>query len=95
MLYYLLFLFVAFGSKLLLALVTIWLLFPSDPRCSECDGETLLLRMGPVGRAVSRLLLGQIQRRWCPRCGGETFARPARRRPGRVLAGGPRHTPTR
>jgi hypothetical protein len=77
MLYYLLFLFVAFGAKLVLAVAMIYLLLPADPRCTECDGDTLLLRMGPLGRTVSWLLLGRIQRRWCPRCGWEGMARPA------------------
>ncbi|HEX7241195.1 MAG TPA: hypothetical protein VF263_13055 [Longimicrobiaceae bacterium] len=78
MLYYLLFIFVAFGSKLLLGLVTIFLLLDSDSRCSECDGETILLRMGPLGRTASWLMFGQIQRRWCPRCGWEGTTRPCR-----------------
>ncbi|HEX2095085.1 MAG TPA: hypothetical protein VHG28_21980 [Longimicrobiaceae bacterium] len=73
---YLLFIFVAFGSKLLLALVTIYLLLPAELRCAECDEETIQLRMGPVGRFCSRLLLGQLQRRWCPRCGWEGLSRP-------------------
>ena len=79
MLYYALFLFVAFGAKLVLALVMIYLLLPDDACCSECDGETLQLRMGPVGRLTSWLLFRQLQRRWCPRCGWEGLSRPPRR----------------
>lgn len=75
---YLLFFFVAFGAKLVLAAIMIYLLLPTDPRCSRCDGETLLLQMGAVGRAVSRLLLGTVQRRWCPRCGWEGMGRASR-----------------
>lgn len=79
MLYYLLFLFVAMGAKLLLALVTIYLLFPSDRSCNSCNHETLLLQMGRPGRILAWLLLGRIERRWCPRCGWEGFARTHRR----------------
>lgn len=69
--YHLLFFFVAFGSKAVLAGVTIYLLLPADLRCAACDGETLLLRMGTMGRAVRGLLRGRVERRWCPRCGWE------------------------
>lgn len=82
MLYYALFLFVAFGAKLVLALVMIFLLLPDDERCSECDGETLMLRMGPAGRLTSWLLFRQLQRRWCPHCGWEGLSRPPKREPG-------------
>ena len=95
MLYYLLFLFVAFGAKLVLALVTIFLLLPSDAQCSECDGETLLVRMGPVGRTVSFLLFGQLQQRWCPRCGSEVLARPLKRGEEALPAQAPSGTPIR
>ncbi len=85
MLHWLFFFFIAVGAKLILALVTIYLLFPSDNCCNNCDGETLLLQMGRSGRAVSRLLLGTLQRRWCPRCGWEGLART-----GRLVASGSR-----
>lgn len=78
MLMWLLFFFVAFGSKVLLATVMIYLLFPSDRTCSACDGETVALRPGPFGRVMQALLLGAIQRRWCPRCGWEGTARTGR-----------------
>ena len=78
---YLLFLFVAVLAKLVLAILTIFLLFPTDRCCMECDGDTLLVRMGPLGRGVSRVLRGALQRRWCPRCGWEGITRvPYRRR---------------
>jgi hypothetical protein len=72
---YLLFAFVAVGTKLLLALVTIYLLLPADRRCDLCDGETLPLRMGPAGRALGRLMRRHLGRRWCPACGWSGFAR--------------------
>jgi hypothetical protein len=75
MLYWLLFFFVAVGAKLLLALVTIYLLLPSERSCNQCDGETLLLRMGRGGRLLARVFLGRLQRRWCPGCGWEGLAR--------------------
>ncbi|CAN5788095.1 hypothetical protein BH20GEM3_BH20GEM3_00060 [soil metagenome] len=77
---YLFFLFVAVVAKLVLAALTIFLLFPTDRCCTECDGETLLVRMGPFGRGVSRALRGTLQRRWCPRCGWEGITRVPRRR---------------
>ncbi|HEX5726934.1 MAG TPA: hypothetical protein VFX98_15775 [Longimicrobiaceae bacterium] len=90
MLNWLFFFFVAFGSKLVLALVTIYLIFPADRTCDECDGETLPVRMGPAGRLLSRLLFGTIQRRWCPRCGWEGITRTGRRgrRPPAALPAG-------
>ena len=52
---WILFFFVAFGSKVVLAMATIYLLFPDERSCSQCDGDTLVMRMGAVGRATSRL----------------------------------------
>lgn len=78
MLTWLFFFFIAFGSKLLLAMAMIYFLFPADRVCSECDGETLPVRMGAVGRGASRLMLGRLQRRWCPRCGWEGMTRTGR-----------------
>ena len=75
---YLLYFFVAFISKAILALVTCYLIFPTERSCDECDGETLPVRMGPVGRTASRLTRGTLQRRWCPRCGWEGITRSGR-----------------
>ena len=90
MLYWVLFGFVALGAKLILAAITIYLLLPTDRRCNGCDDETLLLRMERGSRLLSLVLLGRIQRRWCPRCGWEGLARgrwhpilPPLRRPSR------------
>jgi phage FluMu protein Com len=69
--HYLLFFFVAVGAKLILALVMIYFLLPADRRCSNCDGETLLLQAAWLGF----LSLGRVQRRWCPRCQTVSFAR--------------------
>ncbi|HEX8693490.1 MAG TPA: hypothetical protein VF746_13795 [Longimicrobium sp.] len=70
--------FVAFGAKVLLAFAMIYLIFPADRVCNECDGETLPIQMGPVGRFLSALSLGRVQRRWCPRCGWEGLTRTGR-----------------
>lgn len=78
MLYYAFFLFVAFGAKLLLALVMIYMLLPTDRRCDECDEETLLIQLRGTWRALSRLAGGRVQRRWCPRCNWYGLARTAR-----------------
>jgi hypothetical protein len=88
--YWLLFFFIAFGSKVVLALVMIYLLLPTDRRCSQCDEETLLLRTNPIGRWAFALSLRRVQWRWCPRCGWEGLARSAAPRAYRVQ---PRTTP--
>jgi hypothetical protein len=93
MYYWLYFFFVAFGSKVLLAAVMIYLLFPAETRCTGCDGETLLLRMGPAGRLASRLMLGRLQRRWCPRCGWEGMVRVSPPRAGQAALGASSGTP--
>ena len=72
---YLVFLFVAAGAKLILAGVMIYLILPKDRECSQCDGQTLLLGGNRAARFRSRLFLGRIQRRWCPRCGWEGMTR--------------------
>lgn len=72
---YLAFFFVAVVAKLLLALVMIYLLLPTDPRCSHCDYETLWLRGGRRGRWAARLSRGRLQLRWCPRCGWRGWTR--------------------
>jgi hypothetical protein len=73
--YWLLFFFVAFGAKLLLAGAMIYLLLPRDAECSECGEATLLLRASVPGRIGYALAFGRVQRRWCPRCGWEGLAR--------------------
>ncbi|MEX2583355.1 MAG: hypothetical protein WD766_08775 [Gemmatimonadota bacterium] len=73
--YWLFFFFVAFGSKVLLAFVMIYLLLPTDHRCNQCDEETLLIRMRRAGQIGSALTRGRVQWRWCPRCGWEGLAR--------------------
>lgn len=76
--YYLFYFFIAVGAKLLLAMLMIYLLLPGDARCGECDGETLLIRPRLPGRLASRLALGRVQWRWCPRCGSEGMSRRTR-----------------
>lgn len=78
MLTWTLFFFLAFGAKALLAFAMIYLIFPADRVCSQCDGETLPIQMGWGGRFLSMLSLGRIQRRWCPHCGWEGLTRSGR-----------------
>lgn len=73
--YWLLFFFAAFFSKVILALVMIFLLLPTDRRCSQCDEDTLLIRTNRLGRIGFALSFGRVQWRWCPRCGWEGLAR--------------------
>jgi hypothetical protein len=86
MVYYLLFFFLAVGAKLLLALVMIYLLLPAERSCNSCDGETLLMQMGRSNRLLSWLCRGRLQRRWCPACGWEGYARPVRAPTERALS---------
>lgn len=72
---YLLYFFVTFISKAILALVVCYLLFSTERTCDRCDAETLPIRMGGAGRLLSRAMLGRLQRRWCPRCGWEGMTR--------------------
>lgn len=78
MLTWIVFFFIAFGAKVVLAFAMIYLIFPTDRVCSECDGETLPIRMGVVGRLLSWMSRGAVQRRWCPRCGWEGLTRSGR-----------------
>jgi len=73
--YYTLFLFIAFGSKLLLALLMIYMLLSTETSCNSCNEETLLIQPTGVGRVFTRLSGGRVQRRWCPRCNWFGFAR--------------------
>lgn len=75
---YLLYFFVTFISKALLALAVCYLIFPTVRTCDACDADTLPVRMGPAGRLLSRLTGGRLQRRWCPRCGWEGMTRAGR-----------------
>lgn len=90
MLAWLLFFFVAFGSKVVLAVAMIYLILEEERGCPSCDGETLLLRMRLPGRVLTALTLGRVQRRWCPRCGWQGLTRTGRlNRPAHLPA--PRH----
>ncbi len=73
--YYLLYFFVAVGAKLILALIMIYCLLPSDRRCNSCDERTLLLRTNGVSRLSFRLVKGLVEWRFCPRCGWEGMGR--------------------
>jgi hypothetical protein len=75
MLLWMFFIFIAFVSKLLLAIAMCYLIFPSERTCDECNAETLAVRMGMGGRMLQKLLMGKLQRRWCPRCGWEGLTR--------------------
>lgn len=78
MLTWIAFFFVAFIAKLLLAAAMCYFIFPAYRSCDECNGETLPVRMGPAGRLMSRLMLGRLQKRWCPRCGWQGITRTGR-----------------
>jgi hypothetical protein len=75
---WLLFFFLAFGAKVLLALVMIFLVLDSERDCASCATETLPLQMTGWNRVASVLSLGYVQLRWCPRCGWEGLTRTGR-----------------
>jgi hypothetical protein len=75
MLIWLVFFFIAFGAKLLLACAMIYLLIPASRTCDRCDCETIPTQMGAPGRAARALTFGSLQRRWCPRCEWEGMTR--------------------
>ena len=53
---------------------------PRAPHFSgDCEEETLLMEGSRLVRLVCRVWPGRLQRRWCPRCGREGFARPVLR----------------
>ena len=68
--YYLLFLFVTVGAKLVLALAMIYYLLPNERTCAECDGETLLLGGNRGGGVPARPLHRPGDRRGGPPGGG-------------------------
>lgn len=72
------FFFMAFIAKLLLAVAMCYFIFPAERTCDTCDAETLPVRMGAAGRLMSRLMLGTLQKRWCPRCGWQGMTRSGR-----------------
>ena|SRR5688572_32843569 len=73
--YWVLFIFLAFISKALLAFGMIYFLLPNDRFCSQCDEDTLLIRSSFLGRIGYTLTWGRMEWRWCPRCGWEGLAR--------------------
>lgn len=75
---YLLYFFVTFISKALLAGVVCFLILPTQRTCDRCDCETLPVRMGAAGRMAARVVRGRLQRRWCPRCGWDGMTRTGR-----------------
>jgi hypothetical protein len=91
-LYWILFFFVAFIAKALLAFAMIYLLLPAERTCSDCDEETVLMQAGRLGRIGFALLGGRIQRRWCPHCGWEGLTRRTRGTP--PATGSPKHAPS-
>jgi|GEM_PF-2041343 len=70
-----LFIFIALGAKVILALVTIFMLLPSDRRCSGCGQETLLMEMAGALAVLALAMGGRIERRWCPGCGWDGLGR--------------------
>jgi hypothetical protein len=72
---WLLFFFLAFGAKVLLAVAMIYLMLDSERDCASCSTETIPLQMTGWNRLLAALSLGYVQRRWCPRCNWEGLTR--------------------
>ena len=63
------------GSKVLLGFWCVWLVLPTEPECSRCDGFTTRIEARRGLRTLYRWC--RIQDRWCPRCGEHFLARGA------------------
>ena len=75
MLMWLLFFFVAFGAKVVLAVAMIYLMLDSERDCASCATETIPIQMKGWNRFLSMISMGYVQRRWCPRCQWEGLTR--------------------
>jgi hypothetical protein len=65
--------FVLLGSKILLAVIAVYMLIPRDAACTLCDAQLLPLQHA---RGTDRLLrLLRLQRRWCMECRRESLTR--------------------
>ena len=78
MLTWIFFFFIAFGAKLVLAAAMCYFIFPAERTCDECNADTLPVRMSAPGRVMSKVMLGRLQKRWCPRCGWQGITRTGR-----------------
>lgn len=67
------FAFATLGSKVLLGLWIVWVVLPSEPECSRCDGFTTRLEPRLGLRTIYRWC--RVQERWCPGCGEHFLAR--------------------
>ena len=75
MLMWLLFFFVAFGAKLVLAVAMIYLMLDSERDCASCATETIPIQMKGWSRLLAFITLAYVQRRWCPHCEWEGLTR--------------------
>lgn len=76
------------GSKLLMAAVVIYALFPDGRPCIACGGETIPLRYAAGLDTLARWV--GLQRRWCTECGESMTRRGVRldrERAGEVVTG--------
>jgi hypothetical protein len=78
MLMWLLFFFLAFGSKVVLAVAMIYLMLDSDRACPSCDNETMAIRLEGWKRSLGFLTRGYVEHRWCPRCQWDGLTRTGR-----------------
>ena len=67
--------FVLFGTKVILGVIVIWWLIPSDASCLSCDAPVLPLEPWPGSARLLRAF--GLARRWCMECGRESLGRSA------------------
>ncbi|NLG61989.1 MAG: hypothetical protein GX539_07060 [Candidatus Cloacimonetes bacterium] len=82
--------FVIVLSKVILGLITCWLLMPRDDTCPACDARMLPVEAQSGRRRLYRVL--HLQRRWCMECGEEMVGRRSRVTPVRAPAQAPEVT---
>lgn len=88
MLMWLLFFFLAFGSKVVLAFAMIYLMLEADRACPSCDNETMAIRLEGWKRSLGFLTRGYVEHRWCPRCQWDGLTRTGRSHAGSHAASG-------
>jgi hypothetical protein len=75
---WLLFFFLAFGAKVVLAVAMIYLMLEAERDCPSCAADTLPVKLDGWKRMLGPVSLGYVQLRWCPRCGWEGLTRAGR-----------------
>jgi hypothetical protein len=70
--------FVLLGSKILLGMVVVYMLLPTERECAICDAELLTVAVSGPARLLLAVL--RLERRWCMECRRDSLARRSRLR---------------